>query len=258
MKIGTCISPTLFEEAFPAADYVEVPARTFFTMDEGQFRAFCDRVESGQLTPGACNCLTPNELRLTGPEVDMQAIENYCAVTFDRMAQLHIPLLVFGAGRSKSVPEGFSREKAWEQLLEIGTLFARTAKQYGQTIAVEPLSYTETNIINTVQEAADYIRAVNMPNFKFMVDFYHFDNNNDDPAALQKSSADLVHAHFAAPKTREIPQSEADFAFVRQCLGMLKNANYNGALSFEGKHPAPALTNQALHAVKQLWSDINA
>ena len=256
MKIGTCITPKLFTEAFPAADCLELPAREFFTMDDGAFKDFQNRMQG--LTLCACNCLTPSDLRLTGPEVDMQAIESYCAVVFDRMAQLGVPLLVFGAGKSKAVPEGFPREKAWEQLYEIGNLFARMAKQYGQTIAVEPLSYSETNIINTVQEAVDYIRTVNMPNFKFMVDFYHFFNNNDDLAALVKNSADLVHVHFATLETRKIPYTDADFFHMRNCLKFLKAINYNGALNYEGKYAAPELTNRMLMTVKQYWSEINA
>lgn len=251
MKIGTCISSALIFEPIPAADYVELPARMLFTMERQAFDALKAATDAGRINTYAANCLTPNDMRLTGPEVSMDTLKNYADMVFDRLAQLQVKTVIFGAGKSKSVPEGFSREKAWEQLFQIGTLFADHAQQYGQTIAVEPLSYTETNIINTIEDAAFYTSTLNRDNFKFMVDFYHFDNNGQTAASLLNHSQDLVHAHIAAPKTRTTPQTDEDWTFVRNCLALLKTINYNGGLSFEGKHNGPADLNATLSKLKK-------
>lgn len=251
MKIGTCIASKLFYEPIAAADHVELPAREFFTMEKEDFDALKSAVDAGQLKPYAANRLTPNEMRLTGADVNMTEIKNYCSAVFDRLAQLNVEMVVFGAGKAKSVPEDFPREKAWEQLFEIGAVFADQARQYGQTIAVEPLSYAETNIINTLEDAVFYTNTVNRDNFKYMVDFYHFDNNGQAASSLLNNSQGLVHAHIAAPKTRTAPRTEADWAFVRDCMALLKAVNYTGAISFEGRHNGPADLNATLSNLKK-------
>lgn len=251
MKIGVCLSPSQLFEPITAADYIELPARSLFEMENADFDTLKAAANTGRIKTYAANRLTPNEMRLTGTDVDMDTIKSYCCKVFDRLAQLQVKMVIFGAGKSKSVPEGFSREKAWDQLFEIGAMFADNARQYGQTVAVEPLSYAETNIINTLEDAVFYTNTVNRDNFKYMVDFYHFDNNGQAASSLLDNSRDLVHAHIAAPKTRTTPQTDGDWTFVRDCLALLKTINYNGGLSFEGRHDGPGELNTMISNLKK-------
>lgn len=251
MKIGTCVGAKFLTDDLPG--YAEIPARELYTMEQARFNALLTEAQERGIELYAANCLTPNDMRLTGDEVDMQTIKNFATVVFDKLAQLRVPMVVFGAGRSKTVPEGFPREKAWDQLFEIGALFADLAKQYGQTVVVEPLSYSETNIINTVEDAVFYTNTVNRDNFKYMVDFYHFDNNGQQAASLLNNSAGLVHAHIASPKLRAVPETEEEWAFTCHCLDLLKTIGYTGGLSFEGKR---ASAEQLAGFLKKLQKEV--
>lgn len=249
MKIGTCVGAKYFTENLPG--YAEIPARELYAMDKERFDALQTEAQERGIEIYGANCLTPMDMRLTGDEVDMQAIRNFSIVVFDKLAQLHVPMVVFGSGKSKSVPEGFSREKAWDQLFEIGALFADLAKQYGQTVVVEPLSYNETNIVNTIEDAVFYTNTVNRDNFKYMVDFYHFDNNGQEDASLLNNSAGLVHAHIASPKLRAVPETEEEWAFTCHCLDLLQAIGYKGGLSFEGKRASAELLRSFLEKVQK-------
>lgn len=252
MRIGTSVPISRISEYFSEAEIVEVPAREINKLDARAFGDLKTAVDEGRLKTFSCNCLTPNEMRLTGPEVDMSALREYIKVLFDKLAQLKISMIVFGAGKSKAVPEGFSREKAWDQLFELGECFAREAAQYGQIIAVEPLSYTETNIINTVAEAAQYSKVVNRDNFKCLVDFYHFHNNGEKLSELSAFAKELVHAHIAAPVTRTVPQNEENWAFFRSCIQTLDDMGYEGGLCFEGKMPGNEEVESMLRTMKAM------
>ena len=47
---------------------------------------------------------------------------------------------------------------------------ALTAARSGVVYCIEPLSKKETNVINTVAEAADLVRAIDHPNLRTMID----------------------------------------------------------------------------------------
>lgn len=236
MEFGACYSPkrALTEYPFPA-DYIEVSGMYVHSMDDELFQTVKRAVEDGRIRTYSCNGLIIPELRLTGPDVDFEAIRAYCKSLFDRLAQLNVRMLVFGSGKAKHVPEGFAMEKAWDQLFELGNLLSEEAKRYGQTIAVEPLSYDEVNIVNTVEDAAHYAKTVNRDNFKILVDFYHFDNNGEDDASLARNKELLAHTHISTSKTRAMPQTEAEWSFFAECIKKLKAIGYDGGMSFEGK-----------------------
>ena len=186
------------------------------------------------------------------------AIENYCNELFDRLAELGVKMLVFGSGKSREVPDGFPMDPAWEQLYEVGHIFATKAKTYGQTIAVEPLAYGEVNIINTVEDGVAYAKTVNQENFKVLVDFYHFDSNGEPFSSLEKNRDWIVHTHFATSKNRTMPKSEEEWAFFTQCLTHLKRMDYTGSLSFEGGAFANDEFNAMIDRMKQIEKSIHA
>jgi len=235
MKIGICGSAQRALQGYPTqADFVEINAIQIHRMTDEVFAKLCKDVKEVGLPLYSCNCLIDGNLRLTGPEVDFDAIDAYCDRLFERLDALNIHTLVFGSGKAKHVPEGFPMEKAWDQLYKLGALLATKAAPHGHTIVVEPLSYNEVNIVNTMKEGAHYVKTINHDSFKLLVDFYHFDNNGEAFEDLPKYADLLKHAHFASAKERTVPKTEEDWAFFAKCVKSLKQIGYTGALSFEG------------------------
>lgn len=237
MKIGMCIraknSPF---EAPRSADFLELAAATaLLQYDKETIARLKGEIASGSIRPYSCNVLMDPNLRLTGPEVNFSEIKSYCDRLFALLDELNIRMLVFGSGQAKRVPDGFSVEKAWDQLFELGYILSDKAKEYGHTVVVEPLSQVDCNIVNTLDEAAFYAKTVNRDNFKILVDFYHFDKNGEDLDSIERNGSLLAHAHFASKETRTPPRCEADWAYFTQCVTALKKAGYDSHLSFEGR-----------------------
>lgn len=253
MKIGACVNAkdSVFD-APKAADYLEPAASAIYNYDEELFLRIKQAVKDGLFRMYSANVLIDSSMRLTGPDVDLAAIRSYCERSFDLLDQLGIKMLVFGSGKAKHVPDGFPMEKAWDQLFELGNLLSDEAKKHGQIIAVEPLSYQDVNIINTVEDAAYYAKAVNRDNFKILVDFYHFHNNGEDFSSIEKHRDLLVHAHFAAPITRMPPRTEEEWAYFKECVALLKRIGYKGGLSFEGRTAPPEEREAMLLRMKEI------
>jgi sugar phosphate isomerase/epimerase len=71
-----------------------------------------------------------------------------------------VRILCFGSGGARRVPDGFSKDEAFAQLVAFGTRIAPEAKAHGITVVIEPLRRQETNIINTAAEGFALVKAV--------------------------------------------------------------------------------------------------
>lgn len=257
MKIGICYSiKRALTEDLSQAEHLEISCNPLKKLEETERKEFYRAVKEGRLCVKYANGMLPGDMQLTGPDADPIAAREYCAALFEQLAELGIQTVVFGSGKARSIPEGFSISRAWEQLFALGSTMADLAAPYGQTVVVEPLSVTETNVINTLDEGAYYVNTVNRKNFRLMVDFYHFDYNRDNPASLMLHKDLIHHAHFASAKVRAMPQSEEEWAFFTQCVTQLHQIGYDGPLSFEGVINDRARLNDDLLRMKQIRTQI--
>ena len=257
MKFGLCFDAKNAIDAFPTqADYLEVSGMLVNKFDTETYNRLKNAVEDGRLKTYSCNGLIDSSLRLVGPDVDFGKIKSYCDSLFLRLAELNVKYLVFGSGKARNIPEGFSHEAAEEQLLELADILADKAAPYGQVIAVEGLSYNECNVLNTLDDCARYVKAVNRDNFKLLVDFFHFDSNGEDFDSIKRNKDILVHAHFCAAKTRTVPASAEDWTFFEKCMQSLIDIGYTGNVSFEGIKPGNPELDLMLAEMKSRFSKL--
>ncbi len=256
MKFGACRNYLKALEEFPeAADFIEVAAWDLYALEQSKIDELRHAVEAGRFRTYSANGLFPQDLRLTG-DVDWKKVREYCELIFERLAEIQVFMVVFGSGKAKHVPEGFPMEKAWDQLFELGALLSDIAAKYGQTVVVEPLSYAEVNIVNTYTDGVKYCRTVNRDNFKLLVDFYHFDNNKEDYATIERDRDLLYHTHIATPVKRSRPETEEEWAFFEKCISFLDRIGYQGALSFEGGAHETEQFNQMLSRMKAYYKTL--
>src|SRR5690606_25425504 len=132
-------------------------------------------------------------IRLTGQEVDVGKIKEYLDGAFNRVSQLGAKTVVFGSGGPRKIPEGWDKEKAWEQLKDVAKITGDIAGKYDITIAMEPLNKGETNILNSVSEGYRFVQEVDHPNVKLLADFYHMRKESENLSVLKSVASQLVH-----------------------------------------------------------------
>jgi len=254
-RFGVCTSPEHASAASEAGfDFIECAVGNSLNAQGGsrRFKKSEELVTSSGLASEAFNCFLPPDLKVTGPEVNMQALEQYVAIAFNRARALGGEIVVFGSGGARSVPEGFPVESAREQLVRFLEMAAPPAEANGITIAIEPLASRECNIINSVAEAAELAGQVDHAAVKVLADIYHMAADNEPFEAIEAAGELLVHVHVSDPETRKAPLAgnENVLAFFRT----LHAAKYSGRLSLEcawGDFESEAA--MSLEALKGVW-----
>ncbi len=217
MQLGCCVAP----EQLPAlaaagGDYAEFTvARTIMGGSEADFGRLRALVAESPIKPLAYNVLLPGDLAVVGPAVDPARLAAYIAVAFDRIARLTGPgaVVVFGSGRSRSVPEGFARETALDQLAEFLGWLGPLAAQHGIILALEPLRRAESNVFNSLGESAAFIAARQLASVHLLADLFHMIEGAEPLAAIADQGGLIVHSHTAdtgrfAPGSGDYPQAE--------------------------------------------------
>jgi D-psicose/D-tagatose/L-ribulose 3-epimerase len=234
VAVGYCTGFRNLEAAKAAGfDYVELGTTEIAALTDEAFEAAFPTIKAIGLPTPAANLFLPATLKVTGPQTDHDAQMAHVKKAFGRLARLGTTMLVFGSGGARRVPEGFSQEEAFKQLVDFGRRAAAEAKANGITITIEPLRRQETNIINSAAEGLALVEAINHPNFQLMIDFYHLASEKEDPAIVLKAKDRLRHLHVANPQGRVFPAKWDEFDYA-PFFANLRAIGYDKRISVEG------------------------
>lgn len=253
MQYGVCVGP---EHAALAArlgyDFFEMTVGGLLKPAEAEeaFAAVLAEVRRAPIPCPVVNCFVPGNLPIVGPQVDLGALERHVRTVCRRGQAAGLDTIVFGSGGARRIPEGFDRGQAGQQLVAFGRLAAAIAEEHGITLAVEPLNRKECNVLVTVGESADYVRAVNHPGCKLLVDGYHWALDHDSAADIVAAGPLFRHTHIATVPSRLCPGAEpCDFSAF---FTALRQGGYDGRLSIEAKINQP---EQDLRVALQVLRD---
>ena len=217
-------------------DYIEPGLAKTLALTEADRQQQLRQMSAAKISVETMNWFLPGaDIKLTGPAVDQGRVTDFLERSLALADQLGARVIVFGSPGARSFPEGFPRDQAWDQL----KAFLRTAggiieaRRYGMVIGIEPLRKPESNIVNTVAEAARLAREVNHPKVRIIVDFYHLTFENEDPDAVLAAKDLIVHLQIADPPTRGFPTRDGGDARYRQFFDNLRRIGYKGRLSIE-------------------------
>ena len=112
-------------------DYIELPLAERMELSDADFAALCKRVERSGIRCEACNNFFPGRIRLTGPDVDEQAIRAYYANALERAATLGVKAFVVGSAGAKRVPESSDMDRAYQQVVQVTRETGEAAAKYG-------------------------------------------------------------------------------------------------------------------------------
>ena len=163
-----------------------------------------------------------------------KAAIKYAEENIEIARRLGARIMVIGSGKARLVPETMKKEDAFASFVEIVGNIAEMAAPYGIKIAVEPLNYGETNLINTLEDGMTFARAVGLPNVGCMVDFYHFARNNESFSIFNAlRPGELIHVHVARPDETRGALRREDISAVQQWADVLKSIRYDGDVTLE-------------------------
>jgi sugar phosphate isomerase/epimerase len=249
MKIALCnevLQPLPFERqcALAAAlgyDGLEVAPFTLaadpMELTDAQARAFAQTAADHGLAICGLHWLLVAPAGLSIVSADA-ALRRRTADVMARMVDLCAAMggryLVHGSPKQRSVPPGESREDALERARECLAHAARAAERHGVTYCIEPLSTRETDLINTVAEAARLVDDIGSPALRTMIDCSAAGQVEAEPVpeliARWWPTGKLAHVQVNDPNRRGPGQGTMAFAPI---LAALRAVGYDGVLAVE-------------------------
>jgi len=234
MKLGVCYGdPDTAQIAAAGFDYVEHPTAALFGPDktDDERRAARDAVLSAPLPVPVCNLFFPGDMKLVGPERELDRAVEYADAVFEELRAIGARVQVFGSGAARRVPDGYPQAKALDELKDLCRRVGPLAEKHGITVAMEHLRAKECNILTSLAETLEFVRQVNHPAVQVLADGFHMAQMNEPYEVIQSCADRLVHVHVADPETRHEPSAAG--SDLRPLFAALKAARYDGRLSLE-------------------------
>ena len=181
--------------------------------------------------------LTPADVDLAHPDPAIRpgAIDYYLRL-LDFAAELDHPLVACHGlvGRVRAISS-----QAAERVLfveAVGRIAAR-AEQLGLRLVMEVLNRYEAHLLNTAEETLKFVSDVGAPNLGILLDAYHMNIEEADPAtALRMAGGRLWLYHVADSNRQGIGRGHTDFSAQ---LKALREMNYGGPVILEMTAPGP-------------------
>ena len=254
MRFGVCadLDKAQFLQTI-GYDYFEYAFSKLGAMDEQEFADFEREVMKLSFYPEAMNLMLPASFRLTGETADLSPVKPFLQTAFKRAQSVGTKVVVFGSGGARNLPDGFNdRERAYGQLAEYLRIAGGLAEPFGVDIAIEPLRFAESNIINLYVEGVYLAERVGHPNVRCLVDSYHAAMNGESMNGIVKMGDKLAHCHISRTRGRAfpLPDDGEDYSPFFDALG---KAGYNARISIEG-NPENGLENDAVKSLELLRS----
>lgn len=211
-------------------DYIELPLNGFDLDSDAGLREAMHAVSEVPLPSPVFNSFFPKNIRIVGNDIDARRIKTYIARCAALTHHAGATVAVLGSGWTRIVPEGFSRDRAEQQLLDCFHWCAEEFQGSGVTVAIEAQNRKETNIITTLAEAMRYAKAINRPEVRIMADFYHMDEEQEPLSDLRTYADWIVHVQLADTGRLNPGSGSYDYGSFFRHLG---EGGYSGRASVE-------------------------
>lgn len=123
------------------------------------------------------------------------------------------------------------REAEMERAVKNLRVLSKTAEACDVTLGLEVLNRYEGYMLNTCEQALEFIRAIDSTHVKVMLDTFHMNIEEDNiPAAIRKAGKDLCHLHVGEQNRRVPGKGSLPWVEIGQAL---RDINYQGAAVME-------------------------
>jgi D-psicose/D-tagatose/L-ribulose 3-epimerase len=204
------------------------------TADAAKIRATVEA--SGLVVTGLHWLLVkPEGLSLTDPDAAVRT-RTLAVMThlIGLCAELGGAVLVHGSPKQRQIAPGETHAIALARLQDGLAQVALAAARVGVIYCIEPLSRRETELVNTIAEAAELVRSIDHPNLRTMIDCSAAGLTETDsiPSLIERwlPTGLIAHVQVNDPNRRGPGQGNMQFAPI---LAALKRHGYDGTVAVE-------------------------
>jgi sugar phosphate isomerase/epimerase len=171
-----------------------------------------------------------HKLTLTSPDREVRRKATaFVRAMIDFAGQFRAPAII-GSVQGRW-GDGVTREQALSDLSDALAELGPRAEEYAVRLLYEPLNRYETNLANTLGQAAELVTSAASRSVKILADMYHMNIEEADLAgAIRTAAGHIGHVHFADSNRRAAGMGHTDFGPV---VAALREIGYTGYLSAE-------------------------
>jgi sugar phosphate isomerase/epimerase len=159
-------------------------------------------------------------------------------------------LLVFGSPAQRRMPAGASRDQAADWAADTFRRAAPVIRDCGVRLCLEPLSPSEADFINTIDEAVDLLRRIDHPSFMLHLDVKAMSTEAlPTPDLVRSFGAQAGHFHANDANRRGPGFGSTDFGPILQAL---RDSGYNRWVSVEVFDYTPDPVTIARESIKYM------
>lgn len=167
-------------------------------------------------------------------------------------------VMVFGSPFQRNLEEGTSYDVAFERAAEVFKAAMPKIADRGVQLLIEPLTTKETDFINTCDQGADLIAAVDHPNFLLHQDVKAMLGEGTPlPEIINKHKDVTAHFHVNDSNLLGPGMGETDYHPIFEAL---LESGYDGWVSVEVFDYSPGAENiaeQSLSYMKKILNDVS-
>ncbi|MFI5446958.1 sugar phosphate isomerase/epimerase family protein [Polaromonas sp. UC242_47] len=165
--------------------------------------------------------------------------------------------LVHGSPKQRAVPPGATMPETLERARECLARAAVMAEACDVTYCIEPLSQSETDVLNTVAQAAQLVDDIHSPAFKTMIDCSAAGQSEvESVSALMEKwmpTGRIGHVQVNDPNRRGPGQGAMRFKPIMETLlRMCAQKHYSGIIAVEPFDYVPDGMGSAAHSIGYL------
>jgi D-psicose/D-tagatose/L-ribulose 3-epimerase len=233
-------------------------AESPFQISPAQRKEYRDIIESEGLTFVGLHWLmvSPKGLHVTTPDTELRHRSwEHIRGLIDLCADLGPDgVLVFGSPKQRSTTGGLSREEATKNFVDGLHSVAPDACRRGVTVLVEALPIGQSDVVQTLDEAAAIVQSIASPCIQTMFDVHNAVDEQDPHPVLIERHFDLIrHVHMNELDGRHCGAGNYDFKPIFETLRRL---NYAGWISLEAFDFTPGAERLAHESLRHLESQI--
>jgi len=211
-------------------DYFELPLRRIAALSEAEFGELVAYADALKIPIEAMYAMLPDELRITGPDVQARLQHEYLDLAFSRAKRLGVEVIAFDAAVSRSVPASYDFSLARRQAGNFLRIVQGHASAFGLKVAVQNLRHAESNLINTVSEAALMAALLTLSNVGVLADTVQMAYAGEPLDAIGRVGSALMHVHTGCALTRALPSANDGEDYPR-LFRLLARSAYSGRVS---------------------------
>lgn len=195
-------------------------------------------------------------LHLTHPDAAVrERTAKYFCDLVDFCADLGGKYIIVGSPKQRSLMDGVSYEQAWAFAAEVFRDSVHKAANRGVTICFEPLAPTETNFINSAEEAIRFVKQLSSPNFKIILDVKAMCSEAKPiPQIIAESWPNFAYFHANDKNLKGPGFGDIDFKPIADAL---KKAGYSGYVSvevFKFEEGAEVIATKSIECLKAAFA----